>query len=74
MFGNRGRARPPEHAKKRSVCVTLTCGCQVLARSTPMNKRTTYPCPSNAGHGYNLLWIRWRDDGRVGENPDVGDK
>lgn len=52
----------------RAIAVTLTCGCQTNVRSTPMNKASTYPCPSNQGHGYSVNWTSWDDGTRTGTN------
>jgi hypothetical protein len=54
---------------RNDVTVWLTCHCRLRVRNTPINTKTTYPCPSNRGHGYNRGWTRWEtDDGRAGFN------
>lgn len=58
-------------AHERRVSVTLTCGCAVKARNAPINTKTTYPCPSNAGHGYQVRWQGWTDGGRSNTNADL---
>jgi hypothetical protein len=55
--------------RDRRVTVTLDCGCRVKARCRPMNPKTTYPCPSGVGHGYQVGWVRWTEDQHHGENP-----
>ena len=54
---------------RNNVTVWLSCGCSVAVRNQPMNRKATYPCRSNMGHGYNLRWTRWEDgQGRTGVN------
>lgn len=63
------RGRGPEPGSRNDVTVWLACGCRVKVRNQPVNKRATYPCRSNMGHGYSQAWTRWEDgQGRTGEN------
>ncbi|MEU6235926.1 hypothetical protein [Kitasatospora sp. NPDC047058] len=43
------------------VRITLTCGCIVKARITPIGPNVHYGCTSGLGHGYCLPWVRWTD-------------
>lgn len=63
-----------DESRKRvpvSVSIKLTCGCSVRGKTSPMNPRVTYPCPSGVGHGYRLRWVSWRDGAKSGYNPEV---
>lgn len=54
---------------KSNVTVWLSCGCTIMLRNVPLNKKSTYPCRNNLGHGYTLLWTKWRDgNGRTKDN------
>ena len=51
--------RPPlatQRLLRDLITVTLVCGDQVKARNSPRHARTTYPCPANKGHGYQVGW------------------
>lgn len=54
-----------------SVTIWLTCGCSVRGKTSPMNPRVKYPCPSNLGHGYQVRWARWQDGTKSGYNPEL---
>jgi hypothetical protein len=43
----------------RDVRITLTCGCTIRARNSPISKRVRYGCDTGASHGYNLAWTAW---------------
>lgn len=45
----------------RDCRTELSCGCVIKTRAEPMTEGARFPCPSNAGHGYNLPWIKaWK--------------
>lgn len=50
--------------------ITLTCGCAVKSRLSPMRTNETYACTTGLGHGYRLAWTSWTDvkTGRASEN------
>jgi hypothetical protein len=50
------------------VKVTLSCGCVMKVKNRPLRPSTTYPCPSNAGHGYSVSWASWEENGKRGDN------
>jgi len=54
--------------KSYGVRVKLTCGCTFPSRTRPMNAKTTYPCRSGVGHGYNVGWVSWTEGDQSGEN------
>lgn len=72
MTNSSNQERYPEMRHDRQICVHLACGCTVWARNHPMNRKVTYPCPNNMGHGYRVRWIRWESNGRSGMNQESG--
>ena len=60
---------PYHRSMVNKVKITLTCGCVVVGNNRPMRRTTTYSCPSNLGHGYNVGWARW-EDGEHSGTPD----
>lgn len=50
------------------VHVRLRCGCVFKTRNRPMNAKTTYPCRSGMGHGYNVGWVSWTEGDKRGHN------
>lgn len=59
---------PHEEPAKRTVMVTLDCGCTTGAMVSPMHKNSKYVCPNNLGHGYNVAWVRYVLNGVTREN------
>ena len=55
---------------RSDVTVWLTCGCTIALRNVPLSKTAKYPCRNNMGHGYTLVWTKWRNNsnGRTKEN------
>lgn len=66
------------HANKSCnlFTVTLVCGCSIKVKIDPMGPRSTYPCRSNLGHGYRVLWAEWTSpDGTLTrQNPGFEDR
>lgn len=60
---------PFRRNRHNNVVITLDCGCKLKVKTRPMSRNTKYPCPSNLGHGYNVLWRAWKE-GDTGDTND----
>lgn len=62
------RSPHPDITKRGLVTIVLSCGDQVTARNQPLNIRSTYMCVANKGHGYSLMWVKYRSFGSTVEH------